>query len=153
MSTTTTMTGTNRIESDLISIVTLDHSVFCAWLRSDSSCTVASTMYSLALTHVCTHTHTHTWTHRLSLPFPFRFTGKKVFSSINPQAPFSFKFTQMVLACTGGGIMVPIFINAVPVPLAQDAYPIAIMASYVLHDNFPILREIFAMSSWMKVRM
>ena len=57
---TTTMTGTNRIESDLIGIVTLDHSVFCAWLRSDSSCTVASTMYSLALTHVCTHTHTHT---------------------------------------------------------------------------------------------
>ena len=88
------------------------------------------------------------------LPFPhpiLALPGKKVFSSISPTAPFSYKLVNMVLACTGGGIMVPIFINAVPVPLAQDAYPIAIMTSFLLHDNFPILREIFSLSPWMKV--
>ena len=47
----------------------------------------------------------------------------------------------MIFQCTGGGIFVPIFINAVPVPLAQDAYPIAIFLSFLLHEYVPSLRE------------
>lgn len=47
---------------------------------------------------------------------------------------------------TGGGILVPIFINAIPVPLAQDAYPIAIAASFALHSFFPILKDVLACS-------
>ena len=42
--------------------------------------------------------------------------------------------------------MVPIFINSIPVPLATDAYPVAIFVSFVLHNNFPILREILHLS-------
>eukprot|EP00543_Licmophora_paradoxa_P011232 CAMPEP_0202458422 /NCGR_PEP_ID=MMETSP1360-20130828/25060_1 /ASSEMBLY_ACC=CAM_ASM_000848 /TAXON_ID=515479 /ORGANISM="Licmophora paradoxa, Strain CCMP2313" /LENGTH=191 /DNA_ID=CAMNT_0049078955 /DNA_START=198 /DNA_END=771 /DNA_ORIENTATION=- len=52
----------------------------------------------------------------------------------------------MVFACTGGGILVPIFLNKVPVPLAMDAYPIAIACSFFLHYFFPILREVLQKS-------
>jgi multisubunit Na+/H+ antiporter MnhE subunit len=52
----------------------------------------------------------------------------------------------MIFQCTGGGILVPIFINAIPVPLAQDAYPIAIMVSFLLHNYLPIVREILELS-------
>jgi hypothetical protein len=57
----------------------------------------------------------------------------------------------MIMACTGGGIMVPIFINSIPVPLAQDAYPIAILTSYLLHSYFPILRDVLELSPVFKV--
>ena len=57
----------------------------------------------------------------------------------------------MVLACTGGGIMVPIFINSIPVPLAQDAYPIAIFISFMLHSYFPIIRDVLELSPVFKV--
>ena len=59
----------------------------------------------------------------------------------------------MIMACTGGGILVPIFINSVPVPLAQDAYPIAIMTSFSIHSYFPILREVVALSPVFRVRL
>mmetsp|Transcript_115548 Transcript_115548/g.333824 ORF Transcript_115548/g.333824 Transcript_115548/m.333824 type:complete len:256 (-) Transcript_115548:224-991(-) len=72
--------------------------------------------------------------------------GCKVFKAIGAKAPFSYKFINMIMACTGGGIMVPIFINAVPVPLAQDAYPVAILTSFLLHTYFPILREVIELS-------
>jgi uncharacterized membrane protein YeiH len=78
--------------------------------------------------------------------------GSKVFSAIGDKAPFSYKFINMVMACTGGGILVPIFINSIPVPLTQDAYPIAILVSYALHHYFPMLREILALSPVFKVR-
>lgn len=58
----------------------------------------------------------------------------------------------MLMACTGGGILVPIFINSIPVPLAQDAYPVAIFVSFMLHSYFPILREVLALSPVFKVR-
>lgn len=59
----------------------------------------------------------------------------------------------MVLACTGGGTLVPIFINSIPVSLSQDAYPIAIIASFLLHQYVPILREIMGLSPILKVYM
>jgi hypothetical protein len=55
------------------------------------------------------------------------------------------------MACTGGGILVPIFLNGVPVPLANDVYPIAIIISFLLHSNFPILREVLDVSKIVKV--
>jgi len=76
--------------------------------------------------------------------------GHKLFPKMG-NAATSFKFVSFIMACTGGGILVPIFINSVPVPLADDAYPIAIIASYLIHDNFPIVREVLNMSSVVKV--
>ena len=54
------------------------------------------------------------------------------------------------MACTGGGILVPMFINGIPVPLANDAYPIAIITSFLLHTNFPVLREVLELSGYVK---
>lgn len=76
--------------------------------------------------------------------------GSKVFTSAPKDACFSFKLVSMVLACTGGGILVPIFINAIPVPLSNDAYPIAILASFVIHYYFPIVREVVNISPIVK---
>lgn len=76
--------------------------------------------------------------------------GHKVFSQLGPSVAPSYKFITMLMACTGGGILVPIFINNIPVPLAQDAYPIAIMTSFAIHHYFPVLREVMGMSGIMK---
>jgi len=56
----------------------------------------------------------------------------------------------MLLACTGGGILVPIFLNTIPVPLAIDAYPIAIVISFGLHTYCPVLREVAELSAIFK---
>ena len=56
----------------------------------------------------------------------------------------------MIFQCTGGGILVPIFINTIPVSLGNDAYPIAIGASFLLHNYFPILREVVSLSPALK---
>lgn len=77
--------------------------------------------------------------------------GCKVFKAFPKNASLSYKIVSMVLACTGGGIMVPIFLNSIPVPLANDAYPIAILISFALHYYFPILREVAGMSTIFKV--
>jgi len=47
--------------------------------------------------------------------------------------------------------MVPIFINSIPVPLAQDAYPIAIFISFMLHSYYPIIRDVLELSPVFKV--
>jgi hypothetical protein len=52
----------------------------------------------------------------------------------------------MILKCNGGGIIVPILINAIPVTLGIDAYAIAIFISFLLHMYFPILRDIIQLS-------
>jgi hypothetical protein len=52
----------------------------------------------------------------------------------------------MIMQCTGGGILVPIFINSIPVPLSQDAYPIAILVSFLIHNYFPVMREVMHLS-------
>lgn len=79
------------------------------------------------------------------------FAGCKVFKALPADSSVSYKFVSFLLACTGGGILVPIFLNGVPVPLANDAYPIAIIASFCLHFYFPVLREVAALSKIMKV--
>jgi len=72
--------------------------------------------------------------------------GCKVFKKIGPDAPLSYKIVSLAMACTGGGIIVPILLNTIPVTLAIDAYPIAIMISYFLHTYFPVLREVLELS-------
>jgi len=63
----------------------------------------------------------------------------------------AYKFVSFIMACTGGGILVPIFINSIPVPIADDAYPIALLVSYVLHDRYPVLRDVLDLSVVVKV--
>ena len=41
--------------------------------------------------------------------------GSKLFATLPSQSAWSYKFVSMVLQCTGGGIFVPIFVNAIPV--------------------------------------
>lgn len=77
--------------------------------------------------------------------------GHKIFKKLGNSVATSHKFVSMLMACTGGGILVPIFLNGVPVPLANDVYPIAIIISFLLHSNFPILREVLDVSKIVKV--
>jgi hypothetical protein len=53
----------------------------------------------------------------------------------------------MILQCTGGGIIVPLLINYIPVPIGQDSYPIIITCSFLLHYYFPFLRDVTRQSS------
>eukprot|EP00804_Cyclotella_cryptica_P015304 CCRYP_005415-RA/>CCRYP_005415-RA protein AED:0.06 eAED:0.06 QI:185/1/1/1/0.6/0.33/6/1561/250 len=76
--------------------------------------------------------------------------GSKVFAAAPKDAPVSYKLVSMILACTGGGILVPIFINGIPVPLANDAYPIAIFVSFAIHHYFPIVGEVINLSPAVK---
>lgn len=68
--------------------------------------------------------------------------GCKLFKTLKEEQALSYKFVRMIFQCTGGGILVPLLINAIPVSLGNDAYPIAIFASFLLHQYFPILREV-----------
>eukprot|EP00591_Stephanopyxis_turris_P005258 CAMPEP_0195521538 /NCGR_PEP_ID=MMETSP0794_2-20130614/18913_1 /TAXON_ID=515487 /ORGANISM="Stephanopyxis turris, Strain CCMP 815" /LENGTH=260 /DNA_ID=CAMNT_0040651113 /DNA_START=1 /DNA_END=783 /DNA_ORIENTATION=+ len=77
--------------------------------------------------------------------------GCKVFGAVSPDAAVSYKFVNMVLACTGGGIFVPVFLNLIPVPLATDAYIIAISCSFFLHYFFPVLRDVMKISPLFKI--
>jgi len=72
--------------------------------------------------------------------------GSKIFKAIGDDAPFSYRFIRMVFQCTGGGIIVPVLINAIPVTLSVDAYPIAIFTSYMLHAYFPVIRKVLELS-------
>jgi uncharacterized membrane protein YeiH len=76
--------------------------------------------------------------------------GTKVFAAAGDR-PVSYKLVSMVLACTGGGILVPLFINGIPVPLANDAYPIAILASFCIHHFFPIVGNVMKNAPAFKV--
>lgn len=82
-----------------------------------------------------------------------RSEGVKLFSTMPQGAAASFKFVSLIFQCTGGGTLVPIFINSIPVALAQDAYPIAIMCSFLLHQYVPILREVYLLSPPLRVAM
>ena len=77
--------------------------------------------------------------------------GSKVFASTKDK-PISYKLVSMILACTGGGILVPLFINKIPVPLANDAYPIAILVSFAIHHYFPIVSDVMNLAPAFKVR-
>ncbi|KAL7542117.1 hypothetical protein ACHAXR_011550 [Thalassiosira sp. AJA248-18] len=76
--------------------------------------------------------------------------GGKVFAAAPKTASASYKLISMILACTGGGILVPLFINSIPVPLANDAYPIAILISFAIHYYFPIVWEVIKLSPMVK---
>jgi len=79
--------------------------------------------------------------------------GCKVFGAIDKASSTAFKFVAMMMACTGGGIIVPIFLNIIPVPLANDSYPIAIFTSFLLHLYFPVLREVVKLSGIVKASL
>jgi uncharacterized membrane protein YeiH len=76
--------------------------------------------------------------------------GCKVFKNFDNKDSNAYKLISMILACTGGGILVPIFLNSVPVPLSMDSYPIAILTSFLIHTYFPILREVLQLSAVFK---
>ena len=58
-----------------------------------------------------------------------------------------YQYVSMILQCTGGGIIVPLLINSIPVPIGQDSYIIIISISFVLHYYFPILRDVAQQSA------
>lgn len=74
------------------------------------------------------------------------YAGNKVFPYAPPTASTSYKFVYHVMASTGGGILVPIFLNGTPVPLAYDYYIFAILISFAIHHYAPVLREVMKMS-------
>jgi len=78
--------------------------------------------------------------------------GAKVFSAVDSKAATSYRFINMIMACTGGGILVPIIINGIPIPMANDAYIIAILTSFAIHHYFPVIRDVFKISPIFKVR-
>ena len=47
----------------------------------------------------------------------------------------------------------PLLINAIPVTLGKDAYPICIFISFLLHQYFPIVREVLQASPIFKTAM
>jgi hypothetical protein len=48
----------------------------------------------------------------------------------------------MIFQCTGGGVIVPLLINYIPVPLGVDSYPVIITISFLLHYYVPIMRDV-----------
>jgi len=77
--------------------------------------------------------------------------GCKLFPTLPSDASVAYKFVRLIFQCTGGGILVPIFINSIPVVLAQDSYPIAIVCSFLIHTQFPIIRDVVKESKIFKV--
>jgi hypothetical protein len=63
----------------------------------------------------------------------------------------AYRLVCMLFACTGGGTLVPIFINSMPVLLSTDAYAIAIFCSFLLHEHVPIMRGVLQLSPIFKV--
>jgi len=79
--------------------------------------------------------------------------GCKLFPTLPKDASNAYKFVAMCFQCTGGGILVPLLINAIPVTLGKDAYPICIFISFLLHQYFPIVREVLQASPIFKAAM
>lgn len=73
------------------------------------------------------------------------YAGNKVYASAK-NASTSYKFVSMIFMCTGGGILVPIFLNKIPVPLANDGFVVAILIAFMIHQYCPILREVYDLS-------
>lgn len=59
----------------------------------------------------------------------------------------AYRFVAMILKCTAGGILVPVFLNSLPFPLAQDAYAIAVLSAFCVHNFAPVIREAYHQSS------
>lgn len=74
------------------------------------------------------------------------YLGCQLFPNLPEKSSHSYKFVSLLLKCNGGGILVPILINAIPVTLAIDAYAIAIFSSFLLHIYVPMLRDVLNLS-------
>lgn len=57
----------------------------------------------------------------------------------------------MILQCTAGSIVVPIFLSSIPWILSQDSYSIAILVAFILHETFSFLREVFVLSPYVRI--
>ena len=79
--------------------------------------------------------------------------GCKLFPTLEKDSSKAYKFVRMCFQCTGGGIIVPLLINAIPVTLGKDAYPICIFISFLLHEYLPFLREVVQESSIFKIAL
>eukprot|EP00563_Minutocellus_polymorphus_P007402 CAMPEP_0181032594 /NCGR_PEP_ID=MMETSP1070-20121207/6821_1 /TAXON_ID=265543 /ORGANISM="Minutocellus polymorphus, Strain NH13" /LENGTH=282 /DNA_ID=CAMNT_0023109993 /DNA_START=9 /DNA_END=857 /DNA_ORIENTATION=+ len=77
--------------------------------------------------------------------------GCKVFAALPKDAAPSYKVVSFVMASTGGGILVPIFLNGIPVVLANDALALSIIVSYAIHHYFPVIRDVVAQSKILTV--
>lgn len=74
-----------------------------------------------------------------------------MFSSVSPSSSPAYKFVNMIFTSTGGGIMVPIFLNGLPVSISNDYYIFAILFSFFVHSLFPIVREVYKVSKIFQV--
>lgn len=74
------------------------------------------------------------------------FQAEKVFSTAPPDASVAYKYVSVIFTATGGGILVPIFINGLPVPLANDYIIIALGVAFVIHHYCPVIREVYKIS-------
>jgi len=79
--------------------------------------------------------------------------GCKLFPNFQTSDPISFRIISLFMACFGGGILTPIFINGIPVVFSQDAFTICVMTSFLLHQYIPDLREIASMSRYVQVAL
>lgn len=93
------------------------------------------------------------FSHVLFLSNDHYIIGVKLFPTLPPNTSKSYKLVALALQCTGGGILVPIFINSIPVTLGTDAYPICIFISFLLHTYLPIVREVCKLSPIFKTAM
>jgi len=60
-------------------------------------------------------------------------------------------FVQCLIGAVGGGILVPIFLNGTPVPIANELFLVLLVVVFVLFKNVPILREISTGSTTFKL--
>merc|ERR1719201_821731 len=63
------------------------------------------------------------------------YKGSYVFKTFGNNISSSYKFINLIFSCTGGGILVPVFINE------NDKVIIAVIISFTLHVWCPILRK------------
>jgi hypothetical protein len=73
-----------------------------------------------------------------------------LFGTLPPNSSIAYKYVSMIFQCTGGGVIVPLLINYIPVPLGVDAYPVMITISFLLHYYLPILRDVTKQSLVLK---
>ncbi|KAL7581326.1 hypothetical protein ACA910_006086 [Epithemia clementina (nom. ined.)] len=79
--------------------------------------------------------------------------GYKLYPKLPQQCAVSFRFISLMLASTGGGIIVPILINSIPVTLL-DSYPMAgFIPAFLIHEFFPLIREVISLSPILKITL
>mmetsp|Transcript_21523 Transcript_21523/g.27823 ORF Transcript_21523/g.27823 Transcript_21523/m.27823 type:complete len:286 (+) Transcript_21523:162-1019(+) len=92
-------------------------------------------------------------THEIKMMFMFGYAllhAYKLYPKLPERSAVSFRLISLMLACTGGGILVPILTNGIPVTLS-DSYPIVIIAAFLVNEYYPIIREVIGLSPVLKV--